>query len=79
MEDAAAHPQVEPALQKPYEIFNGGLEWRVDGSQFPISTGVVLEMEAGALRELHWHPTAAEWQSLGLTRLGTPAASAYST
>jgi oxalate decarboxylase len=25
-------------------------------------TGVVLEMEAGALRELHWHPNAAEWQ-----------------
>ena len=51
--------------QKPFEAFEGGLEWRVDGSQFPISTtmtGVVLEMEAGALRELHWHPNAAEWQ-----------------
>jgi oxalate decarboxylase len=24
--------------------------------------GVVLEMEAGALRELHWHPNAVEWQ-----------------
>jgi alcohol dehydrogenase (cytochrome c) len=38
---------------------------RVDGSQFPISTtmtGVVLEMAPGALRELHWHPNAAEWQ-----------------
>ena len=42
--------------QKPFETFNGGIEWRVDGSQFPISTtmtGVVLEMEPGALRELH--------------------------
>jgi len=51
--------------QKPYETFSGGTEWRVDGSQFPISTtmtGVVLEMEPGALRELHWHPNAAEWQ-----------------
>jgi oxalate decarboxylase len=51
--------------QKPYETFSGGVEWRVDGSQFPISTtmtGVVLEMEPGALRELHWHPNAAEWQ-----------------
>ena len=41
------------------------MEWRADGSQFPISTtmtGVVLEMEPGALRELHWHPNAAEWQ-----------------
>jgi oxalate decarboxylase len=51
--------------QKPFEVFSGGLEWRVDGTQFPISTtmtGVVLEMEPGALRELHWHPNAAEWQ-----------------
>ena len=33
--------------QKPFETFSGGLEWRADGSQFPISTtmtGVVLEM-----------------------------------
>jgi oxalate decarboxylase len=51
--------------QKPFETFHGGIEWRADGSQFPISTtmtGVVLEMEAGALRELHWHPNASEWQ-----------------
>jgi oxalate decarboxylase len=51
--------------QKPFETFDGGLEWRVDGSHFPISTtmtGVILEMEAGALRELHWHPNASEWQ-----------------
>jgi oxalate decarboxylase len=51
--------------QKPFEVFDGGSEWRADGSQFPISTtmtGVVLEMEPGALRELHWHPNAAEWQ-----------------
>ena len=43
-------------------MFDGGREWRVDGSQFPISTtmtGVVLEMEPGALRELHWHPNAS--------------------
>ena len=51
--------------QNPFDTFDGGREWRVDGSQFPISTtmtGVVLEMEPGALRELHWHPNAAEWQ-----------------
>ena len=51
--------------QRPLEVFDGGKEWRVDGSQFAISTtmtGVVLEMDAGALRELHWHPNAAEWQ-----------------
>jgi oxalate decarboxylase len=51
--------------QRPWESFRGGREWRVDGAQFPISTtmtGVVLEMEPGALRELHWHPNASEWQ-----------------
>ena len=51
--------------QKPFEVFSGGVEWRVDGSQFPISTtmtGVVLDMDPGALRELHWHPNASEWQ-----------------
>ena len=24
--------------------------------------GVVLDLEPGALRELHWHPTSDEWQ-----------------
>jgi oxalate decarboxylase len=25
-------------------------------------TGVILELDPGALRELHWHPTSDEWQ-----------------
>lgn len=43
----------------------GGRLWVVDSNKFPISTtmtGAILELEAGALRELHWHPTADEWQ-----------------
>jgi oxalate decarboxylase len=51
--------------EPPHSIHKSGREWRVDASRFPISTtitGVVLEMEPGALRELHWHPNAAEWQ-----------------
>jgi oxalate decarboxylase len=43
----------------------GGKLWLVDATKFPISTtmtGAVLELEPGALRELHWHPTADEWQ-----------------
>ncbi|WP_422928963.1 cupin domain-containing protein [Singulisphaera sp. PoT] len=51
--------------QPPHRTFHGGREWRVDSSCFPISktiTGVVLDLEPGALRELHWHPTADEWQ-----------------
>jgi oxalate decarboxylase len=53
--------------QAPHALYKGGREWRVDSSRFPISktiTGVVLELEPGALRELHWHPTADEWQYL---------------
>jgi oxalate decarboxylase len=43
----------------------GGRLWLVDSTKFPISktmTGAVLELEPGALRELHWHPSADEWQ-----------------
>src|SRR5204863_7078533 len=43
----------------------GGKLWLVDSTRFPISktiTGAVLELEPGALRELHWHPNADEWQ-----------------
>jgi oxalate decarboxylase len=43
----------------------GGRLWMVDSTRFPISktiTGAVLDLEPGALRELHWHPGADEWQ-----------------
>jgi oxalate decarboxylase len=51
--------------QGPHKVYKGGREWRVDSTRFPISktvTGTVLDLDAGALRELHWHPTADEWQ-----------------
>ncbi|WP_397571388.1 cupin domain-containing protein [Schlesneria sp. T3-172] len=51
--------------QSPHATFKGGREWRVDSTCFPISTtitGVILDLEPGGLRELHWHPTADEWQ-----------------
>ncbi len=51
--------------QSPHAIYKGGREWRVDSTRFPISktvTGVILELQPGGLRELHWHPTADEWQ-----------------
>jgi len=43
----------------------GGRLWMVDSSKFPISktvTGAILDLEPGSLRELHWHPSADEWQ-----------------
>ena len=47
------------------DLPTGGREWRVDSSRFPIAktiTGVVLDLDPGALRTLHWHPNADEWQ-----------------
>jgi oxalate decarboxylase len=49
----------------PHVDNKGGRLWLVDSTKFPISktiTGAILELEPGALRELHWHPTADEWQ-----------------
>ena len=37
----------------------------VSEREFPISTtmtGALLTIKPGGLRELHWHPNAAEWQ-----------------
>ena len=51
--------------QPPHRTYQGGREWRVDSRSFPISktvTGVLLDLDPGALRELHWHPSADEWQ-----------------
>jgi len=51
--------------QDPHRVYEGGREWRVDSTSFAISktvTGVILDLDPGALRELHWHPTADEWQ-----------------
>lgn len=51
---------VAPLIQ-----FDGGSEQLASSKEFPISTtltGVILRLEPGALRELHWHPNADEWQ-----------------
>ncbi len=51
--------------QEPHSIHKGGREWRIGSDRFPIAktlTGVVLDLEPGGLRELHWHPNADEWQ-----------------
>ena len=51
--------------QPPHATYRGGREWRVDSTRFPIAktiTGVILDLDPGALRTLHWHPNADEWQ-----------------
>ncbi len=51
--------------QQPRVIPGGGIQRLVTSKEFPISTtmaGSVLELQPGALREMHWHPNADEWQ-----------------
>jgi oxalate decarboxylase len=45
--------------------FDGGSIRIADSKVFPASktvAAVLVELDPGALRELHWHPTADEWQ-----------------
>ncbi len=50
--------------QKP-EDYPGGTNRLVSQREFPISTtmtGAHMRLKPGAIRELHWHPNADEWQ-----------------
>jgi oxalate decarboxylase len=43
----------------------GGRVRIVDSTSFPVATTIaaaLVDVEPGGLRELHWHPNAAEWQ-----------------
>lgn len=51
--------------QQPRRVPGGGTQVYVTQTEFPISqsmSGSVLEIQPGAMRELHWHPSADEWQ-----------------
>src|SRR4029078_12899342 len=51
--------------EPPHSVHKVGRDWRVDSTRFPIATtitGVVLDLDPGGLRELHWHATSDEWQ-----------------
>jgi oxalate decarboxylase len=71
-EDPAPGSQNEPPLTHKYrllaakpEVFAGGTLTRASSAEFPISTtmtGALLVIRPGGMRELHWHPHAAEWQ-----------------
>jgi oxalate decarboxylase len=52
------------SAQKPIEA-PGGRVRIVDSVNFPVSTAIaaaLVEIDPGAMRELHWHPNADEWQ-----------------
>jgi oxalate decarboxylase len=51
--------------QAPVERYEGGWIRRATQKEFPINgtlTSVLQLLEPGAVRELHWHPNADEWQ-----------------
>ena len=50
--------------QRP-QSYPGGTNRLVSQREFPISTtmtGALMRIKPGALREMHWHPNADEWQ-----------------
>ncbi|HEV2183155.1 MAG TPA: cupin domain-containing protein [Candidatus Acidoferrales bacterium] len=52
-------------LEREPHVWPGGEERIVDSHDFPISktvVGVIMDLKPGALREMHWHPNADEWQ-----------------
>jgi oxalate decarboxylase len=52
------------SAQEPIKV-EGGQVRIIDSSNFPASTTIaaaLVEVEPGALRELHWHPNTDEWQ-----------------
>ncbi len=70
--DPGFRSQNSPPLTHRYHLasqeglsFTGGTFQLVSQKQFPISTtmtGALQTLQGGALRELHWHPNANEWQ-----------------
>ena len=60
--------------QMPALTFAGGWERVVTQKEFPINstlTSVLQHLDPGAIREMHWHPNADEWQYIlkGQTRV----------
>jgi oxalate decarboxylase len=53
-----------PLGQQPAKAYDGGWAKEATVAEFPVSeklAGVLMNLSAGTLRELHWHANAAEW------------------
>ncbi|HJT88100.1 MAG TPA: cupin domain-containing protein [Bryobacteraceae bacterium] len=51
--------------RQPAKVMPGGKEHIVSSKEFPMQTtltAVRMDLQPGALREMHWHPHADEWQ-----------------
>lgn len=58
------HPYVLMASQIQPERYSGGTVKTIDSRVFPMTTlsALIIEIAPGAMREMHWHPDADEWQ-----------------
>ncbi|MET0867397.1 MAG: cupin domain-containing protein [Pseudorhodoplanes sp.] len=53
-----------PLGAQPLQTYDGGWSKEATVANFPVSeklAGVLMQLAAGGLRELHWHANAAEW------------------
>lgn len=52
------------ASEHPAVKYDGGSVKKIDITEFPETSmsALIIELEPGGLRELHWHPDADEWQ-----------------
>ncbi|MBB6144457.1 oxalate decarboxylase [Silvibacterium bohemicum] len=52
------------ASEQPSTSYSGGAIKVIDSENFPVTnlSALVMEIEPGGMREIHWHPGADEWQ-----------------
>ncbi|WP_387690168.1 cupin domain-containing protein [Photorhabdus sp. RM71S] len=65
LNDAPLTHRYELLKNKPFFENDSGSIYRASSKEFPISTtitGLIEIIKPGAVRELHWHPNANEWQ-----------------
>ncbi|NRN26880.1 cupin domain-containing protein [Photorhabdus heterorhabditis] len=65
LNDAPLTHRYELLKNKPFFENDAGSIYRASSKEFPISTtitGLIEIVKPGAIRELHWHPNANEWQ-----------------
>lgn len=57
-------PYVYSASQLEAIQYKGGTVKTIDSRNFPVTTlsALIIEIEPGGMREMHWHPDADEWQ-----------------
>lgn len=63
-DDPPPQPYVFHASKSPAMKFDGGSTKVIDRRQFPETTlsALIIDLEPGAMREIHWHPDADELQ-----------------